>query len=30
MERIEFVGVGDMGMGMAKNILKKGFQLTCK
>ena len=28
MERIGFIGAGDMGMGMAKNILKKGFDLT--
>lgn len=28
MRRVGIVGLGDMGMGMAGNILKSGFQLT--
>lgn len=28
MRRVGIVGLGDMGMGMARNILKSGFQLT--
>jgi len=28
MERIGIIGIGNMGMGMAKNLLKKGFNLT--
>lgn len=27
MKRIGFVGLGDMGMGMAKNLIKAGFQV---
>jgi len=28
MKRIGIVGLGDMGIGMAKNLLKNGFELT--
>ena len=28
MRRVGIVGLGDMGMGMARNLLKSGFQLT--
>ena len=28
MKRVGIVGLGDMGMGMAKNILASGFSLT--
>ncbi|MFQ6116497.1 MAG: NAD(P)-dependent oxidoreductase, partial [bacterium] len=28
MRKVGFVGLGDMGMGMAKNLLKNGFELT--
>ena len=28
MRRVGFIGVGDMGMGMARNILRKGHELT--
>ncbi len=28
MRRVGFVGLGDMGMGMAKNLIKVGFPLT--
>ncbi len=28
MRRVGFVGLGDMGMGMAKNLIKAGFPLT--
>ncbi|MBA7556616.1 hypothetical protein ES705_49331 [subsurface metagenome] len=27
MKTIGFVGLGDMGMGMAKNLLKSGFKV---
>ena len=28
MRRVGLIGLGDMGMGMAKNLLKSGFKLT--
>ena len=28
MERVGIIGLGNMGMGMAKNILKNGYELT--
>jgi len=28
MKNVGFVGLGDMGIGMAKNLLKNGFELT--
>ncbi len=28
MKKVGFVGLGDMGIGMAKNLLKNGFELT--
>jgi len=28
MKRIGIVGIGDMGIGLATNILKEGFNLT--
>ena len=28
MRRVGIVGLGDMGMGMARNIIKGGFPLT--
>jgi len=28
MKKIGFVGLGDMGIGLAKNLLEKGFELT--
>lgn len=28
MDKIGFVGLGDMGMGMARNLLKNGFEVT--
>ena len=28
MKKVGLVGIGDMGIGMAKNILKNGFELT--
>ena len=28
MRRVGLIGLGDMGMGMAKNLLKSGFELT--
>jgi putative dehydrogenase len=28
MKKVGIVGLGDMGSGMAKNILKNGFSLT--
>ena len=28
MERVGLIGLGNMGMGMAKNLVKKGFKLT--
>ena len=28
MRKVGFVGPGDMGIGMAKNLLKNGFELT--
>jgi len=28
MKKVGFVGLGDMGMGMSKNLLKHGFELT--
>jgi L-threonate 2-dehydrogenase len=28
MKRIGLIGLGDMGMGLAKNILKRGYELT--
>ena len=28
MKRIGFVGLGDMGIGLTKNLLEKGFELT--
>ena len=27
MERVGFIGLGNMGAGMAKNLAKKGFKL---
>ena len=28
MQKVGFIGIGDMGMGMAKNLLTSGFNLT--
>ena len=28
MKRIGFVGLGDMGIGLTKNLLEKGFEVT--
>ena len=28
MKKIGFVGLGDMGIGLTKNLLEKGFELT--
>lgn len=28
MERVGVIGLGNMGIGMAKNLVKKGFALT--
>ncbi len=28
MQRVGIVGLGDMGMGMARNLIKGGFPLT--
>ena len=28
MKKVGFIGLGDMGMAMAKNLLKEGFELT--
>ena len=28
MKKVGIVGLGDMGIGMASNILKTGFELT--
>jgi 3-hydroxyisobutyrate dehydrogenase-like beta-hydroxyacid dehydrogenase len=28
MRRVGIIGLGDMGMGMARNIIKGGFPLT--
>ena len=28
MKRVGIVGLGDMGIGLAKNLLKNGFELT--
>ena len=28
MQKVGFIGLGDMGMGMAKNLLKTGFELS--
>ena len=28
MKKVGLIGLGDMGIGMAQNILKNGFELT--
>ena len=28
MKRVGIIGLGDMGIGMAKNLIKSGFELT--